>query len=212
MSIWAERVENILLSRGFTDLTNQIVNINFLPAILAKLPPDVARDAPTSDVSTLLRYLKTIDKIKYDLNQCFIEGRKLDKAPSQAFNALVNRVKRALPRLTKDGKKNSKATPCTEEHVKTVAWTSLKAGLPDNILTLATVLGVRYFPSSDDLEALDDAWADHVAKKNIPNVFSVRHEASTKTSTETLEANKHFAELSNIIATQQNGCCAWWIF
>ena len=176
--VWAERVQNILLARGITDFNDDLVTQTFLPVILSKLPPDVARDAPVGGLEEVLAYLKNIDKIRYDLNQCFVEGRKLQKSPSQAFSALVNRARKALPSLDAEGRPDGSVIECTELH-KTVAWTSLKAGLPPSLLALATALGIRYFPTQENLEILDDAWADHMAAKEVPSVFSIKRDEQT---------------------------------
>ena len=110
--------------------------------------------------------------MKYDLNQCFIEGRKLEKSPSQAFNTLMNRARRALPVMDEDGQPSIGGRSCSEPHIKSVAWTSLKVGLPPNLLALATALGIRFFPTPEQLEILDDAWADYVAlKRGTERIF-----------------------------------------
>ena len=125
--IWAERVESIIKIRGVTRMDDPMVTQIFLPVVLSRLPPDIAKDAPSGNLDEVLAYLKNIDRVRYDLNQCFIEGRKLEKSPSQAFSALVSRARKALPPLDHEGRLDSDGAECTELHVKTVAWTSLKA-------------------------------------------------------------------------------------
>ena len=48
--------------------------------------------------------------------------------------------------------------------------------MPPTLAALSTALGVRYFPTQAALEILDEAWADHVAAKEVPSVFSVKSE------------------------------------
>ena len=79
MSIWAERVENILKAKGMTDLTDPLISQSFMPVILSKLSPDIARDTPNTDLEAVIKHLKSFDKVRYGLNQCLIEGRKLKK-------------------------------------------------------------------------------------------------------------------------------------
>ena len=85
VSTWAERVENIIRAGGFPDLDDPVAVNAFLPAVLAKITPDLARDAPTHSLTALLEYLKAVDKIRCDLSQCFIEGRKLEKPLVRLF-------------------------------------------------------------------------------------------------------------------------------
>ena len=85
VSVWAERIENIIKTRGFRDLDNPAAYDAFVPAILAKLTPELARDAPLQSLQVLLDYLKNVDKIRWDLNQCFAEGRKLENLPAKLF-------------------------------------------------------------------------------------------------------------------------------
>ena len=180
VSLWAERVESILRSRGYVDFKSPELTRDFLPIIINRIPQDAARDIPTTNLEDALNYLKSIDRVKYDLNQCFVEGRKLEKAPSMAYNALINRARKALPGLDVNGKLDPNIR-CPDEHLKTVAWTSLKAGLPPQIAGLAMALNIRYFPNSDQLEALDDAWAEYNSTKDIPSVFSIKSDTSTST-------------------------------
>ena len=60
--VWAERVESIIKARGIHDLSMPIVGQTFLPVVLAKLPPDIARDAPIENLESVLNYLKGIDR------------------------------------------------------------------------------------------------------------------------------------------------------
>ena len=201
-SLWAERVENILRSRGMSNLDDYEVSRNFLPIILMRIPPDVAKDVPRGNLRVVLDYLKTIDRQRYDLNQCFAEGRKLERAPSQAFSALINRARKALPNLTDDGCIDVDAEGCPDQHLKTVAWTSLKAGLPQNLLALATALGIRFFPTVDQLETLDDAWADYMAAKDIPSVFSIRKDEPNETKQAAINQEKTNASIAEMVAKQ----------
>ena len=208
--VWADRVENIIKAKGFGELTSDIVSQAFLPVVLSKLPPDIARDAPDGDLPAVLAYLRNVDKIRWDLNQCFVEGRKLEKSPSQAFNALVNRARKTLPALDAEGNPDKSGTTCTELHIKTVAWTSLKAGLPPALLALATALGIRYFPTTQNLEILDEAWADHNAQKEIPSVFSITKEESTATAATIVPKkteNKQLAQIQGMLNYQADRMC-----
>ena len=191
---WAERVENILRAKGVYNLDEEVVTTAFLPIILSRLPPDIARDAPQGDLGEVLAYLKNVDKVRYDLNQCFLEGRKLEKSPSQAFNALVNRTRRALPAMDEEGYPDPEGAACEGRHIKSVAWTSLKAGLPSSLLALATALGIRYFPTPHHLEILDEAWADLNAAKEVPSVFSIKKQENTEVDN---AQNKQLANFSS---------------
>ena len=57
VSLWAERVENILKSRGYSDLKNPDLTRDFLPIIINRVPQDVARDIPTTTLGDALDYL-----------------------------------------------------------------------------------------------------------------------------------------------------------
>ena len=195
VSTWAERVENIIKARGVENFEDPETVHHFLPAVLNKLTPDLARDAPTHNLRELLDYLKTVDRIRWDLNQCFAEGRKLDKPPRQAFSILMNRVRKALPTLNEEGQQDDDGEECNDVHVKSVAWTSLKKGLPPNILALATAMGIKYSPSNEQLETLEEAWAEHAAEKES-GVFAVQ-----STKNEDLVA-KQLLSITNLISHQ----------
>ena len=84
--------------------------------------------------------------------------------------------------------------------MKTVAWTSLKAGLPPSLLALATALGIRYFPTPENLEILDDAWADQEAAKEMPSVFTIKKDETQDTRD---NSQKQLTSLVTLV-TQQN--------
>ena len=195
-------MENILKSRGFADLKDNDVTRDFLPIVINRVPQDIARDIPTTTLFDAIEYLKRIDRIKYDLNQCFLEGRKLEKSPSQAYNALINRARKALPGLTATGQLDP-AGHCPEEHLKTVAWTSLKTGLPAPLSALAMAQNIRFFPTSEQLEALDDAWADLNSSKEVPSVFSVKTDNETSTSSNANDkTSKQLVGVTNALVVQ----------